>query len=172
MIELERTFLAKKIPDGLKNCKFKEIIDVYVPKSRRHPTLRIRKNGNKYEMTKKEPVTDDASHQNEQTIILTEEEFNDLSKIDGKKTHKLRYYYEHNGRTAEIDIFQGALKGLVVIDFEFKSMEEKNKFKMPDFCLAEVTHEEFLAGGMLCGKTFKDIEEEIKKFNYKKLEIN
>lgn len=32
MIELERTFLAKQIPEGLKASKSKEIIDVYIPK--------------------------------------------------------------------------------------------------------------------------------------------
>ncbi|MDD5253737.1 MAG: hypothetical protein PHG05_01355 [Candidatus Nanoarchaeia archaeon] len=169
MIELERTYLAKKIPEGLKNCNFKEIIDVYVPKSRRHPTLRIRKNGDKYEMTKKEPIEDDASEQKEQTIILTEGEFKDLSKIDGKKTHKIRYYYKYGNRIAEIDVFQGALSGLIIVDFEFEDIDEKDFFDMPDFCLADVTHEEFLAGGMLCGKSFEEIEKELEKFNYKKL---
>ncbi len=32
MLELERTFLAKKFPDDIKKCKFKEIIDIYFPK--------------------------------------------------------------------------------------------------------------------------------------------
>jgi len=169
MIELEKTYLAKRIPD-LKNCKFKEIIDIYIPKTKEHPKLRIRKNGDKYEITKKEPVNEeDASHQEEQTIILTEEEFNALNKLEGKKTRKLRYYYDYNGRTAEIDVFQDDLKGLVVIDFEFDSVEEKDKFEMPDFCLADITQEQFVAGGMICGKKYEDIEEDLKRFNYKKL---
>jgi len=71
MIELEKTYLAKTIPSELKNCKSKEIIDIYIPKSSVHPTLRIRKNGDKFELTKKEPVNkDDSSHQEEQTVIL------------------------------------------------------------------------------------------------------
>lgn len=44
MIELKRTFLAKTLPN-LKDAKRKELIDIYVPKDARHPTLRIRKNG-------------------------------------------------------------------------------------------------------------------------------
>ena len=43
MIELEKTYLVKKLPEGLKDCKFKEIIDVYIPESSELPTLRIRK---------------------------------------------------------------------------------------------------------------------------------
>ena len=168
MIELERTFLAKYLPEGLKNCKSKEIIDIYIPKSQVHPKIRIRKNGDKYEMTKKQPIHDhDKSKQKEQTIILTEEEFKELSKLDGKRVRKIRYFYEFNGNIAEFDVFQDELKGLVLVDFEFEDENAKDKFVMPDFCLIDITNEEFIAGGMLCGKSYKDIEEKLKKFNYK-----
>ena len=170
MIELERTYLLKEIPKNLKQFKFKEIIDIYIPKSDAHPVLRIRKNGNKFEMTKKQPVKGtDSSCQEEQTIILNQEEFNELNKIDGKKVRKLRYIYEYKGRIAEVDVFQDLLKGLILVDFEFENLDEMNSFKMPEFCLAEVTQEKFTAGGMLCGKSYKDIENELMKFNYKKL---
>ena len=170
MIELERTYLAKKLPKKLRSCKSKEIIDVYIPKSSKHPKLRLRKNGDKYELTKKEPVNDgDASHQKEQTIALTEAEFNTLTKLDGKRIHKIRYFYDFNGRIAEFDVFQDALKGLVVIDFEFANVEEKDNFEMPDFCLIDVTQEVFIAGGMICGKSYEDIEDELTKFKYSKL---
>lgn len=173
MIELERTYLAKNIPGGLKECKYKEIIDIYIPKSSRHPTVRIRKNGDKYEITKKEPVNEgDSSHQEEQTIILTDVEFGEFMKLDGKKTHKIRYYYDHNGKICEIDIFQGDLRGLVVVDFEFDSIKEKDAFVMPDFCLVDVTQEEFIAGGMVCGKSYSDLEPDLKRFNYKKLYLD
>ncbi len=167
MIELEKTYLAKIVPEGLKDGK--EIIDIYFPKSERHPILRVRKTGDKFEITKKSPVENDVSVQKEHTIPLTEKEFEELSKLDGKKVSKIRYTYDYNGRTAEIDVFQGALKGLVLVDFEFETEEEKNKFEMPDFCLADITPEEFIAGGMICGKSYEDIEEELEKYDYKKL---
>ncbi len=151
MIELERTYLAKYLPKELMNCNSKEIIDIYIPKSSVHPTLRIRKNGSEYEITKKEPVKgNDSSHQREQTIILTESEFRELAQIDGKRVSKIRYCYNYNGRTAEIDVFQGPLKGLVVVDFEFKEIGEKDSFEMPDFCLADVTQEKFIALLVAC----------------------
>ena len=167
MIELEKTYLAKSIPEGLKNCENKEIIDVYIPKSQRHSTLRIRKHGDVYEITKKEPVKDDASIQEEHTVPLTKEEFEVLSKLDGKKTFKIRYFMDYNGNRCEIDVFQGALKGLIVVDFEFESEEGKDNFKMPDFCLVDVTKEEFIAGGMICGKTYEDIKDKLNVFGYK-----
>jgi CYTH domain-containing protein len=169
MIERELTFLAKHLPKGLAECESKEIIDIYLPKESKHPTLRIRKNGDKYEMTKKEPLDEnDVSIQTEHTIPLTKEEFENLSTIDGKRTRKLRYYYEHDGRIAEIDVFEEALKGLVVIDFEFETSEEKDAFEMPGFCLTNITQEEFIAGGMVCGKCYEDLEKDLEKFNYKK----
>ncbi len=171
MIELEKTYLAKKLPENLKSCRSKEIIDVYIPKSSVHPKIRLRKNGDRYELTKKEPVNEgDASHFEEQTIILTETEFDNLNRqLDGKRVHKIRYYYSHEGRTAEVDVFQDELLGLVIVDFEFSNLDEKDDFKMPDFCLAEITQAGFTAGGMICGKTYSDIEGKLRKFGYKKL---
>jgi adenylate cyclase len=172
MIELELTYLAKCIPDSLASCKQKEIFDIYIPKSREHPTLRIRKNGEKFEMTKKEPVMQgDSSKQEEHTIPLTEEEFNELAVLKGKRVRKIRYLYPINEKIAEVDVFQDKLSGLVLVDVEFNSEEEKAAFKMPDFCLADVTQEKFTAGGMLCGKSYKDIKEELKKYKYKKLKL-
>lgn len=173
MIELERTYLAKELPLGIENCRHKEIIDVYYPLGARHPTLRLRKNGDKYEMTKKERLDpNDASKQEEHTISLTKEEFENLRKAPGKEVQKVRYYYDYKGRTAEIDIFEGDLKGLVVIDFEFDSEKEKDEFEMPEFCLADVTQDDFIAGGMLCGKKYEDIEKELKRYGYYKIEVN
>jgi CYTH domain-containing protein len=172
MIERELTFLAKHLPEGLIKCESKEIIDIYLPKESDHPTLRIRKNGNKYEITKKEPISEnDVSVQTEQTIPLTEKEFETLSNVSGKKIRKLRYLYDHKGKTAEIDIFQDDLKGLVVVDFEFENHEEKDAFEIPDFCLVDVTQEKFIAGGMVCGKCYEDLIEELEKFDYKKILI-
>ena len=38
------------------------------------------------------------------------------------------------------------------------------------FALADVTQEEFIAGGMLAGKTYNNISSELKRFNYRRLE--
>lgn len=143
---------------------------MYIPQSLDHPVVRIRKNGETYEITKKQPVKEgDASHQDEQTITLTETEFNELMKLEGKKVSKIRYYYPYKGRIAEIDVFTGKLRGLVLVDFEFENLTEKDSFVMPEFCLADVTQETFVAGGMVCGKSYEDIEENLKKYSYKKI---
>lgn len=169
-IELERTFLAKYIPEGLEKCEFKEILDIYIPLEAIHPNLRIRKRGDIYEITKKELIHgDDSSELSEKTIPLNEEEFKSFSQLAGKRLHKNRYFYPYEKRIAEIDVFLDDLAGLVVVDFEFSTREVMEKFKMPDFCLAEITQDKSMAGGMLTGKSYLDIEKDLAKYNYKKL---
>jgi hypothetical protein len=69
-IELERTYLAKFLPEGLGAYPKKEIKDIYIPESEVHPILRVRQRGDKYEITKKQPVSGtDSSEQYEHTII-------------------------------------------------------------------------------------------------------
>ena len=167
MLEFERLFLAKKLPEGLEKCKSKEVLDIYHPHDSHHPVLRLRKNGDKYEMTKKEVVS--AGVFKEQTISLTQEEFSALAKIEGKRVHKIRYFYPHESRTLEIGVFQGALKGLMLIDVEFTSEEDMKNFTAPEFFLTEVKSKEFLAGGMLCGKSYDDIEPFLKQMGYQKI---
>lgn len=170
MIELEKTYLAKYLPKGLKESKSKKIIDIYLPKLSEHPKLRIRQNGDKFVMTKKELLDkNDASAQREQNINLSEEEFKGLKAADGKTVSKTRYYYDYNGRIAEIDVFDTPLRGLIVVDFEFETVEEKDAFPTPDFCLIDITQELFIAGGMLAGKGYEDIEENLNKFDYQKI---
>lgn len=170
MIELEKTYLVKYIPEGLEKCKSSELLDVYFPSASLHPKLRLRKKGDKFEMTKKTLIDEsDAGAQIEETINLTEEEFEELQEVSGKRVRKIRYYLDHENNQAEIDVFQDDLNGLVLVDFEFKSKQEKDDFIAPDFCLTEVTQEEFVAGGMLCGKSYADIEKYLVKFDYKKL---
>jgi CYTH domain-containing protein len=169
-IELEKTYLAKYLPKDLKKFPSKEIKDIYIPKKAHHPVLRVRKNGDVYQITKKEPIKDkDSSEQYEHTIKLTKDEFTTLEKVAGKKSRKIRYYYELNGKTYEIGVFKDALAGLVLIDVEFTNKKDKDFFEMPNFCLADVTQEEVFAGGLLAGKKYKDIEKNLKKYKYNKI---
>ena len=169
-IELERTYLAKFLPKGLSKFPHKEIMDIYVPVTEKHPVLRIRQRGDLYEITKKEPIKDgDSSEQTEHTIKLTKKEFGAFKNVKGKKVRKIRYYYDCCGYQAEIDVFQDSLKGLVLVDFEFKDVKTKNSFQSPDFCLADVTQEKTFAGGMVCGEKYSDIKKELDTFGYKKI---
>ncbi len=163
MIEIEKTYLAKFLPKGLSKFSHKEIIDLYIPKASEHSKLRIRKNGDLYVITKKNLVNEnDSSTQIEQNIKITKEEFLALSNISASKIRKIRYNY--NG--AEIDIFQDKLKGLVLVDVEFISKENLKSFKMPDFCLVEITGDTNFAGGVLCKQKLSNLKKILKAYKY------
>jgi CYTH domain-containing protein len=172
MIEYELTYLAKYLPTQLDTTRCKEYVDIYFPASLAHPTLRLRRRGDSYEMTKKTIISGtDSSEMHEATIPLTKEEYAALAQAPGARVHKLRYEHDIAGRTAEIDVFQDELAGLVLIDFEFASTAEKEQFTMPDICLAEVTQEAFVAGGMLAGKSYADIADNLARYSYRKLSV-
>lgn len=170
MEEFELTYLPKSLPKDLLTFPKKEMLDIYIPSTSEHPTLRIRRQGERLEITKKEPVKgNDSSHMLETTIPLRPDEFAELSTLKGKRVGKTRYYYTENNIGYEIDVFNGDLTGLVVVDVEFRSNEEKARFKAPEWLGPEVTQEKFIAGGMLCGKSYKDIEADLARYSYKKI---
>lgn len=169
-LERERTFLAKELPQEIKATEPTRIVDIYIPDTPAHSHLRLRQNGKTYEITKKTSVAaGDASEHIEQTIPLTEEEFAALSHCSAKRVAKDRYRVVINGTLAEIDIFIEDLAGLVLIDFEFSTEAEKDDFTPPDITLADITQEDFIAGGLLAGKTYDTIAPEFARFCYKKL---
>lgn len=166
--EIERTYLAKYLPADLKDYPVAEIRDFYFPEHSDHPKIRLRQKGGVYVLTKKDKLdANDASRLSEQTIQLTEEEALEFLKLPSKKVHKLRYDYQP--AKAEIDVFQDDLAGLVLIDFEFNSLTERDAFQSPAFCLVEVTQEKLLAGGRLTDKSLFDLEPILTKFNYQKI---
>ena len=168
-IELERTFLAKYLPEDLGD--FEELEDNFFPRDSKHPVLRLRRRGDRLLMTKK-TLKGEGSFTEfvEETIKLSPEEHSFFSCLDGKRHSKRRYSYDFADKVkCEIDVYQGDLKGLVLVDFEFADVEAKKNFVVPDFCLREVSGMEFLAGGVLCGKKYEDIEERLSELGYEKL---
>jgi len=166
--EFERTFLAHYLPPDLESYRSKEIHDIYIPHNVLHCKLRLRKSGEVKELTKKERVSEDeGSHLVEYTIPLTSEEFDVLSVIKGREVRKIRYYYNADDTVYEVGVFQDLLLGLVIVDVEFYNKESMTSFQPPDWLLTEVTQEDFLAGGELCGKSYLDIAPQLERLSYK-----
>jgi len=171
MIELERelTFLINKLPTDLDKFPSKIIEDNFLPRAADHPVIRIRRNGDKLCITKKYPAgaenggSGDSSHMIEHTISLSRDEYDALNSYDGKRFKKRRFAYEIDGYAAELDVYLAGLVGLVVIDFEFSSEKAMRNFKKPDFVGADITQDHSLAGGMLCGKTYADLDQHLRE---------
>lgn len=170
-IELELTYLAKELPKNLDIKNSMLIHDIYIPEEKSHAVLRLRARGEKYEITKKEPLDGkDSSKQLETTISLTKDEFRALAKCSQKEFIKRRYFLKIEGVNAELDVYQAKLSGLVTIDFEFPSIEAMEKFKTPGIACADVSQDVVCAGGYLAGKSYNDIAPQLAKYNYKKLD--
>lgn len=169
-IEREKTYLVAQLPDEIKTATKNDLLDIYIPSNAQHPFLRIRKREEKFAITKKVPVKEgDFSEFTEETIPLSLSEYRELSQISGKRLHKIRYTWESGKVNVDLDIFQGDLSGLVIADFEFNSEDAKRDFVAPSWCLCDVTQAEFIAGGLLAGKKYLDIEPELNKFSYKRI---
>lgn len=167
MLELEKTYLAKYLPEWLSQSPCKQIVDRYLPATDVHPGLRLRHHGPHYELTKKRPVVEsDASIYLEETIVLSYEEYQALAVLPAKEVSKTRYYYPRDGVTYEVDVFDKWLAWLVVVEVEFATPEEKDAFQMPDFCLVDITQEDFIAWWLICGKIYADVAPFLGKHGY------
>lgn len=170
-IEYEKTYLLKRLPEGIENAASVTIRDTYIPVTANHANLRLRAKNDTFVLTKKTPVNNgDSSVQYEHTIVLTKDEYDAIASCSTKDFVKRRYFMKIAGRDAEIDVYGEKLQGLAVIDFEFATEEEKDAFVMPDICLADVTQEEAIAGGYIAGKSYEDIAVVLQKYGYRKLE--
>lgn len=161
MLEIEKTYLVKKIPINLSDYKSHQIKQGYI--SSTPSPLRIRKNDNEFELTKKLPIKEgDFSMAEEINIPLTENEFNKLWPLVEKYLEKTRYYLPlENNLIAEINIYKGDLEGLIFVEVEFKSETEMELFKSPDWFGKDVTQDDFSANSFLAGKTFLEIKKYI-----------
>ncbi len=167
-LEIEKTYLPKELPPGMAGSPHKDIEDAYIPVLRGMP-LRLRRSGDVFEFTKKIQLGNDPSRHEEINVPLAEDQFLRLAKDEPLRILKTRYYHPWAGLTAEIDVFHGKLEGLVVVEFEFPTVEAMAAFEMPPFCLADVTSEELVSGGVLAGKTYADLVPFLERFGYKPL---
>lgn len=161
MLEIEKTFLVKEVPKNLETLKFYKIKQGYISSGK--SPLRIRQKGDKFELTKKIFLKENDFSQAEEINIYTSlDEFNKLWSLIEKSLEKTRYIIPlKNGLEAELDVYSGKLKGLVVVEVEFKSEKEMNSFIAPSWFGRDITQEEFSANVFLAGKSFDEIKENI-----------
>jgi CYTH domain-containing protein len=135
-MEIERKFLVKKLPDNIASCKKLKIEQGYLC---RNPILRIRKSNEDYYLTYKSKngckKRTGIIAREEVELPLSGEAYDTLKgKIEGNMVCKTRYLIPiHNGLTAELDIFEGLLTGLMMVEVEFASKNEACAFVPPDW---------------------------------------
>ena len=76
----------------------------------------------------------------EEEIGIPGETFRSLWPLTrGARIAKRRYRIPCDGHLIEMDVYQGAHRGLVTAEVEFESMRQSNAFRPPDWLGREVT---------------------------------
>ena len=135
-MEIERKYLVRKLPENLEQYNKKKIAQGYLCTE---PVVRIRRSNDDYYMTYK---GDGLMVREEFNLPLTQEAYEHLRpKIDGLLIAKTRYLIPlDNKLTAELDVFEEDLNGLVIVEVEFNTVEEANAFHAPDWFGEDVTN--------------------------------
>lgn len=148
-MEIERKFTIKYLPKEIESIKritqkhiFKDMVC----------SIRVRRSIDLFTKEKVFTHTIKAREENMQKYsicelekTITEEEYNSLYPFKGSKIiDKYRCIVPiGDNLKAEVDIFDGWMKGLVIAEVEFNSVEQADNFKMPDWFEKNVPHREF-----------------------------
>lgn len=165
MNEIEKKFLIKNLPENLEDYPKVRIEQGYL-NTVSTPTLRIRKYNQEYMLCYKfrqKTKMQVASVAKEVELPLTEDAYNHLkTKIDGRMIEKDRYLIPlQDNLTAELDVFDGFLKGLQNVEVEFESEDEASQFIPPDWFGKDVSLDSRYKNARLC--TISDVAEILKK---------
>lgn len=146
-IEIERRFLLAGVPEGAEITVVNEIDDRYLDGTR----LRLRRmaevsGSTQIKLTQKRPDPDGRARQGElTTIYLSEAEHAVFAHLPAAPLRKSRLSVGPYG----VDVFHGALAGLVLAEAEFGSVEDAEAHAPATFCRAEVTTDPRFTGGRL-----------------------
>ena len=134
-MEIERKFLIKTLPEHLEQYPCHLIEQAYLCTN---PVVRIRRQDEEYILTWKGKGM---MVREEYNLPLNEESFlHMLPKIDGILIDKIRYLIPLDEKhTAELDIFQGTLAPLRIVEVEFATEEDALAFVPPAWFGDDVT---------------------------------
>lgn len=145
-MEINNKFLVKTLPEGLDSYKCKHIEQGYL---NTNPDVRIRKSDEDYILTYK---GDGMLCREEYNLPLTKEAYEHLkAKIDGTLIQKRRYLIPLADRLmAELDIFEGKLAPLQLVEVEFETKEDAERFAPPVWFGEDVTFDKNYKNNSLC----------------------
>ena len=135
--EIEKKYLVTRIPPGIGSSGGTFIEQGYLAVSADGTEIRLRKKANRYFQTVKKGS---GLVRTEVEIELAEAQFTALWPLTaGKRLSKYRHEVPIGLHVCELDVFCGPLKGLVLAEVEFSSIEDSRQFAPPDWFGADVT---------------------------------
>jgi CYTH domain-containing protein len=137
-IEIERKFLVDELPADLDSRPSAKIDQGYIAIGEDGTEVRLRRSDSEHVLTVKQGG---GRSRREEEIELDAETFERLWPLtEGRRIVKTRYAIRaDSGLTIELDVYAGALEGLVTAEVEFPSEEAADGFDPPGWFGREVT---------------------------------
>lgn|SRR5512133_78406 len=137
-IEIERKFVLAQTPEWLGESESERIEQGYVVLAG-ETEVRVRRKGEARYLTVK---VGEGESREETEVELSPEQFEALWPLtEGRRLVKRRHYVGLDSLTAEVDVYEGELAGLVVAEVEFDSEDADRAFEPPKWIGREVTGE-------------------------------
>ena len=136
-MEIERKWVLDAPPDGLGEHEHERVEQGYVALDD-HAEVRVRRKGGKHTLTiKSEPGLSRV----EEELAIEPERFDALWALtEGRRVVKTRHLVPlGDDLTAEVDVYEGPLAGLVTAEVEFDSEDASRAFDPPAWLGREVT---------------------------------
>ena len=135
-VEIERKFLLARLPDGM--AAGERLEQGYLAVAPDGTEVRIRRRAGRSTLTVK---SGPAHVRVEEELEIDDRRFESLWALtEGRRVAKTRHLVPlGDGLTAEVDVFEDALEGLLTAEVEFTSSEASGAFAPPDWLGAEVT---------------------------------
>ena len=146
-LEIEKKFLIRHLPVGWKRRASTRIEQGYFPVAGKDLEIRLRRKGGEHFITIK---SGRAGYRKEEEVPISERVFRSLWPLtDSARIAKRRYKIPCNGRTIEMDVYQGPHRGLMTAEIEFDSKRASQAFHPPDWLGREVTNKRQYTNAML-----------------------
>ncbi len=138
--EIERKFKVKSLPENLASFPKKEIRQGYISVSEDGVEVRIRQKDDKFYKTEKSGL---GVVREENEIEISQEEFKNLwLETKEQIVEKTRYEISlSDGHLAELDIYQGDLEGLMVVEVEFADENSALEFVPPEWFGEDISND-------------------------------
>ena len=147
--EIEKKFTINYLPDEIKKIikiKQKHVYKDSVCSIRVRKSINLNTNKTKYTHTIKVRRKEDEKYSiTELERDISKTEYDKLKPFEGSKVidkHRCIIPLE-NELFAEVDIYYGDLKGLIIAEVEFKNTKQAENFKMPSWFKKEVMHKDY-----------------------------
>jgi adenylate cyclase len=140
-MEIERKFLVDAPPDGLDRHPASAIDQGYLAIEPGGVEVRVRRRDAKAVLTVKAGT---GRTRAEEEIAIDADAFERLWPLtEGRRVEKVRHLIPAgDGLTIELDVYGGALAGLVVAEIEFDSEDAADAFSASDWLGREVTDDQ------------------------------